>query len=897
MDEKTKVAHQKLKEFRSRTDLKIRPLKYMKKTFTGFDGKEHPLVLRYYQIQGVLHMLTMHRFVLGDDTGLGKCVGPDTLIKTHRGLVRIKDLCPEVTEPDTFVPIKDLKVRVGHDTYEALNFFYDGVKPSLKLRTKLGYEVEGSFEHPVFVRKENGDELWVPIGQVRKDLDQVKIDLTYYSFNDNFRIEKDPIWWDYRLKKITGTYPEEMTPELAFVLAVLCTRGHLTKSISVIFEPWDSQEIQDSFREVVEQMFDCKLRYNQGCYTLPRTRMVRFFRYLGWTNCLYQDGVFPWSILQSDRESVRVFLRHFLALSKQDSLDHLVFETNSDEVSRDVQTLLLSFGLLSFRTFPRIEEDLYQVYLRTDEDYDRFLEEVVEGNEPDYQYRTPEEWYYDTVEHVIHSESELYDLEVDHEHHCFVGNGILCHNTLQSITALCYLWEKNPDQKAIILTEKVAILQWASEFDKFSQNINVFTVTSQGPDKRQGIYDAFEESKGPTALVTNYQKAAIDFDRFRQWKDVLYVHDECTAYKSPKSRVHQACKALSDNNAARVWALSATIIKNNLLEGHGIYRVVVPGLFPTERKFIQSYSKYFLMPTGRGAQKIPKVTGYTASHIQKFRDKIDPYFLGRAKFEVASDLPPVTIKTVPLRLSQAQASLYKEALSGLLLVDTGEGLEEKELDQLSSLIYFQEIVNDPRLIGRKGKSTKLEWLRELLKVGDLADEKIIVFSRFKRMIDIIVPLLNQERDDDNYCVRITGDEGDKQRKEAMERFQDPSSPTRVVGVTMAAAQAINLQAAKATIYYDTPWSGGDFLQILGRMIRIGTLHKHVYAIHPVCQNTIDERVLDVLGQKMDLIEAVLGRRLKNASDDFEVEVRNEISDLWKMLRQDAVQAKKGKIKL
>ena len=98
---------------------------------------------------------------------------------------------------------------------------------------------------------------------------------------------------------------------------------------------------------------------------------------------------------------------------------------------------------------------------------------------------------------------------------------------------------------------------------------------------------------------------------------------------------------------------------------------------------------------------------------------------------------------------------------------------------------------------------------------------------------------------------------------------------------------MNLQAAKAIVFYDTPWSGGDYLQALGRMIRIGTEHSSVYAFHITSPDTIDDRVMEVLKRKMKLIESIIGKRIKDEDDDTIVEATNDISDLFDALRSDA----------
>ena len=74
MDPKLEKIQAKLREYRSRDDLQLNfdKMPNLKPTFTGFDGKEHPLKIRYYQVQGVLHLVAMKKFLLGDDCGLGK---------------------------------------------------------------------------------------------------------------------------------------------------------------------------------------------------------------------------------------------------------------------------------------------------------------------------------------------------------------------------------------------------------------------------------------------------------------------------------------------------------------------------------------------------------------------------------------------------------------------------------------------------------------------------------------------------------------------------------------------------------------------------------------------------------------------------------------------------------
>jgi SNF2 family DNA or RNA helicase len=463
--------------------------------------------------------------------------------------------------------------------------------------------------------------------------------------------------------------------------------------------------------------------------------------------------------------------------------------------------------------------------------------------------------------------------------------------TLEAIAALCYLWERTPDQKVVILTTKSATTQWAGEFVKFTKGVRVF-ICRGTPTSRRQVRDKFWRATGPSVLVMGYRTAVQDFADLQDHEGYIFITDEATAYKNHQTQVHQVCHHLS-SKAERLWALTATLIKNNLIEGWGIYRVVVPGLFGAKAAFLNDYCIVRMQQIPGSRRLIPIIVGYRARDIEAFRKKIDPYFLGRPKFEVASELPPLVTKHITVGMTPEQEKKYQEALEGLLLVGEKTGqVDEKEVTKLTAVCYCQEVVNHLELIGCDGDSEKLDALLDLVgDGGDLEGDKVIVFTRFRKMVDILMPALKKKGVE---AVRITGEEDEQERQDAQNAFQDPNSKVKVVCITTAAAEAINLQAAKALVFYDTPWSAGDYLQILGRMIRIGSIHDRCYAIHLVAEGTIDERVVKVLTKKMGLVEAVLGKRIKGETDTgVTVEATNDLSDLFNELVADARARKTG----
>ena len=985
-DERLKATHDRLKELRERTDVTLKPTPLLKTTFTGFDGEEHPFKLRYYQVQGVLHLVTMNRFLLGDDTGIGKCCVGSTLVRTSRGLIPIRDLNPGITEPDTFAPAEGgLQVEVGDKRYNVRSFYYGGEKPTIKIRTRCGYEVEGSQIHPVMVRRDGVDQ-WVKLRDIQEG-DFVAVDRNPGSATMRESREEPslPHPGHGASNEREHQIPAKMSPELARFLGYLVAESwfsrhdFFTLSQNAELNP----EVYADMSDLSGELFGVSLRKTDDGYALSSTQIIRFLRSLGSVPGIAKDKEVPWSVLQSTPQSMREFLRGFVDAEGHVNTLGLEVSSASETLLRQVQVMLLSFGIVSSRS-PKFVEGYDHTYWRLSiqgDDARRYmqtiglvsrrkkesiaplLEKVSNPNydvvpqakdeledlraeiyaragrhgfkgggivkrwgtafyntlqhvrtgrrNPTYQYlervleiaREVEisemnpayggvkalvgrRWFYDPIESIEDGWEEVFDIEVDDPRHAFVGNGLINHNTIQSIASLCFVWEKKPDTKAVILTNKSVVGQWALEFEKFCTPDKINVITCVGtPAKREKVYKEFEAATGPTVLIMGYATSRRDIKFIQHWKDFVLITDEATAYKNPGTQTYKVIRHLS-RNASRFWALTATLIKNNLIEGYAIYSLIVPGLFPSSKnKFMMEYCLTRLQPIPGSRRQIPVIIGYRKDQIKRFKDKIDPYFLARAKFDVAKELPVLTIQQHKCGMTRAQEAKYREALEGLLEQDRTD--EEVETTKLTALIYCQQIVDHPELVDCEGDSDKMKELFTLLTEGDLADEKVIVYSRFRKMVDLLEKVAHSKK----YKIkttRITGDEDETQRKEAMQDFQNPNSDTRICWITDAAKEGINLQAAKALVFYDSPWSAGDYLQILGRMIRIGSVHDRCYAIHMVARGTIDIKVMGVLRTKMKLIEAVMGKRLKGEGmEDIKVSSDNSIDDIFSALQADA----------
>lgn len=487
-----------------------------------------------------------------------------------------------------------------------------------------------------------------------------------------------------------------------------------------------------------------------------------------------------------------------------------------------------------------------------------------------------------------------------------LGDGTGLGKTCQVIGTLCYLWPKEPANKVIVVTPKSALRQWDGEIHRFAEGVTTYVV-SGGFAERKKVYEAWAKHPvdGPTkpVLLVNYHLLVRDWnegagtdpktkkvtagyahDLFSRLSSIVVIYDEATAFKTPSTKTWQVCSQLS-RMAHRCYGLTATLLKNNLMEGFSIYKAVVPDLFSTKTAFMNDYCVTRLMPVG--GRSVPLVVGYR--NLQHFRDKIDPFFIGRAKHVVSDELPTLITKEIPCELSKAEDAKYSEALSGVFELGDGTIKDYEEHKAFVSLIYCQQVVNSlANLKFEAGSEIETGLFRdEYLKidklgakeqalldliVDELEDEKVIVYTRFESVVGRLQHILAEAK---IKSVRITGKEKDTIRRANQEKFQNLESDTKVIFITDAGSEAINLQAASAMVFYDAPWSWGNYVQLLGRPIRIGSPHQHIVCYHLVAERprekkkdrkTIDHHVLALLQSKKNLIDRVLGEAAVGALD-------------------------------
>ncbi len=415
--------------------------------------------------------------------------------------------------------------------------------------------------------------------------------------------------------------------------------------------------------------------------------------------------------------------------------------------------------------------------------------------------------------------------------------------------------------------------------------------------------DAVEPPKVAPGLIHYVSEMLKD-----SGKKLMMVFDEAHVLKNPASKIHKACFELSCRSE-RVVGMTATPVKNRLMEFYGVFHVVYPQLFPKITYFHRDFCIVKMQAIGQG-RKVPIVVGHRSDQLDAFVKAIEPFYLSRRKHEVAKELPELISREITCYLSPEQEELYD--IAELQLEESGESADADPAAVLKSMTMIRQACDAPQLLMDEdgnpydGESPKVESLIDILQ--DDPDAKVIVFSSFERMISLIESRMKEEKIP---VLRITGKEAKAElRRESAKKFQDANSGFNVMLITSAGSESINLHAAGHIVFIDNPWSWGDYVQLTGRANRIGTKHLSILITHLIARRrsgakTIDDHIIKTLREKKKLADKTSGEALRGGLDFTEQDEAMEIYEMIRASRSGGAEAreklkqrlKEGKLKV
>jgi SNF2 family DNA or RNA helicase len=238
--------------------------------------------------------------------------------------------------------------------------------------------------------------------------------------------------------------------------------------------------------------------------------------------------------------------------------------------------------------------------------------------------------------------------------------------------------------------------------------------------------------------------------------------------------------------------------------------------------------------------------------------RVRPFLLRRTKSQVAKDLPDRIEEDLFCEIEGEQKTLYraelKRAQQLLLRVKTQKEMAQFQFHFLTSLLRLRQICCHPRLItpDSAAPSAKTEALLEQLEPLMEEGQKVLVFSQFVEMLDLLRAPIKERGWPSFYLVGSTENRG-----ELVQQFQSAAGPAIFLISLKAGGFGLNLTAASYVVLFDPWWNPAVENQAIDRTHRIGQVNK-VIAYRLLIKNSIEEKIRELQKQKKALAEDILG---------------------------------------
>lgn len=480
-------------------------------------------------------------------------------------------------------------------------------------------------------------------------------------------------------------------------------------------------------------------------------------------------------------------------------------------------------------------------------------------------------------------------------------NGILADQmglgkTIQTISFLAHLKGNGLDGPYLVIAPLSTLSNWMNEIERFVPSINAIIYHGNKKQRDEIRRKHMPRTIGPKfpIVLTSYEIAMVDAKKFLRhytWK--YLVVDEGHRLKNSKCKLFKELKLLPIENKL---LLTGTPLQNNLAELWSLLNFILPDIFSS----LEEFESWFDLSgrCGNEAQKEEMEEKRRTQVVAKLHAILRPFLLRRLKVDVEQMLPRkkeiILYATMTEHQKKFQDHLINRTLEGYLTENVSLGNHFR--GKLTNLmIQLRKNCNHPDLLESAfdgsyhyppieqivGQCGKFRLLERLLSVLFARKHKVLIFSQWTRVLDIMDYYFSERGFD---VCKIDGRVKLDERRRQIKEFNDVNSECRVFLLsTRAGGLGINLTAADTCILYDSDWNPQMDLQAMDRCHRIGqTKPVHVYRLATAL--SVEGRMLKRAFSKLKLEHVVIGKgqfkQERSTTDTMEEE------DLLTLLRDD-----------
>jgi SNF2 family DNA or RNA helicase len=434
------------------------------------------------------------------------------------------------------------------------------------------------------------------------------------------------------------------------------------------------------------------------------------------------------------------------------------------------------------------------------------------------------------------------------------------------IDNMSMLYDKGKIDGALIIAPKGVVKTWYEQeipthLPDHIENVTVLWQPNITKKQQEKLESLFEIETALHILVMNVEAFSTEkgmkfASKFLNSHKVLMAIDESTTIKTPTAKRTRNIIDLGEYAKYRRIMTGSPVTKNPL----DLY---------TQCYFLDPYlldhASYYAFRNRYAVMKSMHVRGRTIQVVHAFQnlgelsEKLQG-FSYRVLKEDCLDLPPKNWTKRHITLSNEQKKVYdqmkKEALATL------NGKVTSTMTVITQLMRLQQITCG-HFVADDGSTQEIKNNRitELMEVLAEIEGKAIIWGHWQKDIQNIVGEIEKIYGPGS-VVSYYGLTPQDERQDNIRRFQDDPKCRFMVGTPSTGGYGITLTAANTVIYYSNGYDLEKRLQSEDRAHRIGQ-KKNVTYIDIIAEDTVDDKIVKSLREKINIASEVLGEELRD----------------------------------
>ena len=302
--------------------------------------------------------------------GTGKCINKNSYVFTDGGMKQIGTLGN--MEKEGFQE-KTLSVCSLNSIERTSHFYNSGVQKTIKIRTRQGFEIEGTENHKILTCDDVGNFKMVKLSEIKagkyvaigrgQNIWGNKTEIKTFKFEPKTHNN-----YDYSKTKI----PTVLTKELCRFLGLLVGDGTVTHEYCVQYTTAD-KELIDTYKKLVYNLFGCNIYINEDKRSKAvnirfSNKMVRdFLKHIGLGYCRAGEKKIPDIILSAPKKYIMEFIKAYFDcdgyIDNKRGAGTIEASSASKELLEQIHIILLNFGIVScFSSRKKLVGNKYKIY-------------------------------------------------------------------------------------------------------------------------------------------------------------------------------------------------------------------------------------------------------------------------------------------------------------------------------------------------------------------------------------------------------------------------------------------------------------------------------------------------------------------------------------------------------